>query len=680
MRRLPTFAHTTLLPLTLCALALAPLSGCEQTLTHEDDHGGDDTLAFAGDASALLPPDADGWAATPLLEDHEGFSRVGLRFDAGAAVSVEARFRAMGEATFSEWMPVTLTYQDGIAHNALVDAPFVADAAEVRFLAPTEARLTFAAVDLVNRIAGADDEGPVDVEANGAFEGALAADGLVVTRSQWGARSRNCGPSHSPNRLTIHHTVSPNDDSMTMAARLRQIQAYHIDVRKYCDIGYHFLIGQDGLIYQGRPERTVGAHALGANTNNVGISFVGDFSSREPSRAQLEAAARIMRALSTEYGITLNRTNVKGHRQVGQTSTECPGQRLYNRLQELIDIAKSSTGTSPSPGTPNPPPTGGAPGCFSSTLGANVDHGSCVQVTYEGCGQNGCAWYTCSAGAWLCTDRDSCEDTASYPNAACGAPSAPVYDECSSATLGRDVEHGTCVQVNRPGCGLDACSWQRCHDGSWQCSDLNTCGTDNAFAHAACDVSDEPEPPPSTVSASYVDLPPSHPAFAAAEALRSVGALWGCSTNQFCPDRLVTRAEVAYLFQQLLPNAGSGPTTPLFDDVPASVWYFSAVQALASKSIITSCGTRQFCPDEGVSRAGAAVFLRRAEGLPNTGPATPTFIDVPTGHWAYSNIESTYAAGLVTACSSVGPKFCPGDFLTRADAAVLFARVYLGVQ
>lgn len=676
MRRLLTFAHTHLLPLTLCLLTVA---ACEQTLSHDGEHGGDDALAFAGDASALLPPDADGWQATPLLEERDGFSRVGLRFDAGAAVSVEARFRAMGEDAFSEWLPLTLTYQDGIAHNAFVDAPFVADAAEVRFLAPTEARLTFVAVDLVDRIAGAEPEGSVDVEATGALEGALAADGLAVTRSQWGARARNCGGAHTPTRLTIHHTVTPNNDSLSMAARLRQIQAYHIDVRRYCDIGYHFLIGQDGLIYQGRPERTIGAHAYGANTNNVGISFVGDFSSREPSSAQLAAAARIMRALSSEYGITLNRTNVKGHRQVGQTSTECPGQRLYNRLQELVDLAKSSTGTTPPPSSSNPPPSGGAPGCFSSTLGVNLDHGSCVQVTYEGCGQNGCAWYTCSAGAWQCTDRASCSDSASYPNAACGAPSAPVYDRCSSATLGRDVDHGTCVQVNRPGCGLDACSWQRCHDGSWQCSDLSTCDDEESFAHAACAVSDEPEPPPSSASASYVDLPPSHPAFAAAEALRSVGAMWGCSTNQFCPDRLVTRAEVAYLFQQLLPNVGNGPAAPLFDDVPQSAWYYSAVQAMASQNVTTSCGTRLFCPDEGVSRAAAAVFLRRAEGLPNTGPATPTFLDVPTSHWAYSNIEAAYAAGFVSACSTVGPSYCPGDFMTRADAAKLFARVYLGV-
>src|SRR5690606_16377150 len=154
------------------------------------------------------------------------------------------------------------------------------------------------------------------------------------------------------NRLTIHHTVTPNNDSLTMAARVRQIQAYHIDVRNYCDVGYHFLVGQDGLVYQGRPENKIGAHALGANTNNVGISFIGDFTSTEPSQAQLNAAATILRALSDEYGIALSRTKVKGHREVGQTSTSCPGQRLFNRLSELISLAAASDGATLPPSSP----------------------------------------------------------------------------------------------------------------------------------------------------------------------------------------------------------------------------------------------------------------------------------------------------------------------------------------
>lgn len=61
--------------------------------------------------------------------------------------------------------------------------------------------------------------------------------------------------------------------------------------------------------------------------------------------------------------------------------------------------------------------------CRSATLGRNVEHGSCVQVTYSGCGRSTCAWYRCADSAWLCTQPSDCEGE-SYPNARCGGNDA----------------------------------------------------------------------------------------------------------------------------------------------------------------------------------------------------------------------------------------------------------------
>jgi len=66
----------------------------------------------------------------------------------------------------------------------------------------------------------------------------------------------------------------------------------------------------------------------------------------------------------------------------------------------------------------------GAPrSCSSATLGRSVDHGSCVQVTYAGCGASTCAWYRCADGAWACTQRSDCAGASTFPNTRCGGAS-----------------------------------------------------------------------------------------------------------------------------------------------------------------------------------------------------------------------------------------------------------------
>lgn len=65
--------------------------------------------------------------------------------------------------------------------------------------------------------------------------------------------------------------------------------------------------------------------------------------------------------------------------------------------------------------------------CDSATLGTRVESGSCVQVSYPGCGMDSCAWYACSDGAWLCTSAGACAGEA-YPNDRCAPPAMPVPD------------------------------------------------------------------------------------------------------------------------------------------------------------------------------------------------------------------------------------------------------------
>ena len=91
-------------------------------------------------------------------------------------------------------------------------------------------------------------------------------------------------------------------------------------------------------------------------------------------------------------------------------------------------------------------------------------------------------------GAWRMARRDGAAFGSELVLAARVASSPRA---CRSATLGREVASGSCVQVTYPTCGVWTCGWSRCVDGTWQCADEGAC-TAERFDHAECEV---PPPP-----------------------------------------------------------------------------------------------------------------------------------------------------------------------------------------
>ncbi len=61
----------------------------------------------------------------------------------------------------------------------------------------------------------------------------------------------------------------------------------------------------------------------------------------------------------------------------------------------------------------------------------------------------------------------------------------PSPRSCRSATLGRDVPNGECVQVDYAGCGASSCAWFRCSNGAWLCTGEASCPGPR-HEHASC--------------------------------------------------------------------------------------------------------------------------------------------------------------------------------------------------
>ncbi|MFW5828630.1 MAG: N-acetylmuramoyl-L-alanine amidase, partial [Planctomycetota bacterium] len=154
----------------------------------------------------------------------------------------------------------------------------------------------------------------------------------LIRRTEWTkqglrANHRAMGPVH---RLTVHHTSEHGRMArMNDIDVVRSIDNYHRNERKWAAIGYHYLIGRDGRVYEGRPTDVQGAHTRGNNRNNVGISMIGDFNRKLPNQAQLVTLTTLLEQQRKRYN--LPKRLIFGHRDL--SPSVCPGQQLYDWLQ-----------------------------------------------------------------------------------------------------------------------------------------------------------------------------------------------------------------------------------------------------------------------------------------------------------------------------------------------------------
>lgn len=127
-----------------------------------------------------------------------------------------------------------------------------------------------------------------------------------------------------PQYIVVHHTAGSGD--------FKTVKDYHTNQRGWETIGYNYFIDTDGIIYQGRPETTHGAHARGLNTKSVGIALRGDFSVKGPSEDQINALRWLITDVKTRWDIK----DMGPHRKWAQT--ECFGKFLPdNWLQMIMD-------------------------------------------------------------------------------------------------------------------------------------------------------------------------------------------------------------------------------------------------------------------------------------------------------------------------------------------------------
>lgn len=159
------------------------------------------------------------------------------------------------------------------------------------------------------------------------------------------------------------------------------------------------------------------------------------------------------------------------------------------------------------------------------------------------------------------------------------------------------------------------------------------------------------------------------------EWLAATGVTKGCNppvNDQFCPDEVVTRGEMAAFLNRLLdlPPSGAGR----FVDTAGSV-FVDDIDRLAAAGITKGCSppaNDRFCPESPVTREQMAAFLSRAFDL--TPGASDVFSD-DDGSQFEDSIDQLAASGLTKGCNPpTNDRFCPTDPVTRGQMAAFLHR------
>ena len=121
-----------------------------------------------------------------------------------------------------------------------------------------------------------------------------------------------------------------------------------------------------------------------------------------------------------------------------------------------------------------------------------------------------------------------------------------------------------------------------------------------------------------------------------------------------------------------------------FADVPAGHWAYADIEKLYQGGYVAGCQEtpeRKYCPEDGLTRAEAAVFVERGVhggGFLPPEPGSLVFSDVALGTWHAKWVHQLWQDGFTAGCASNPLRFCPDVPHTRAEATVFFLRMLRG--
>ena len=147
----------------------------------------------------------------------------------------------------------------------------------------------------------------------------------------------------------------------------------------------------------------------------------------------------------------------------------------------------------------------------------------------------------------------------------------------------------------------------------------------------------------------------------------------GYGNGLFGPDDPVTRAQLAAMLNRVLAldyHVGK----PQFSDVTPGYWGYADIAAAKGAGIVAGFPDGTFRPDKYVTRAELAVIFDRAFDLPYPAAGT-SFLDLGKPGFAWADASIIRLSGNGIAAGYPGGYFRPEKTVTRAEVAVFLSRI-----
>jgi hypothetical protein len=272
---------------------------------------------------------------------------------------VTLQVQTKSAAGWTAWTDLSSEYSADLGDvpgNSVADPLYVSDATGIalRAIGGAGASVTGLSVKAVTSPTVADDSRMATVSSQSVANIGVGQPN-IVSRAGWGADESirtSCSNGTYDSTIkaaVIHHTAGTNDYTAAQSASIvRGVYAYHVQANGWCDIGYNFLVDKYGTIFEGRAggiDKPVhGAHAGSWNTDTMGVSFMMNSDTLQPSAASLASAVALLawklggyyrdpEGSTTLVGAT--RPVIFGHGDV--MATDCPGTNLRAVMQDIRD-------------------------------------------------------------------------------------------------------------------------------------------------------------------------------------------------------------------------------------------------------------------------------------------------------------------------------------------------------
>jgi len=172
-------------------------------------------------------------------------------------------------------------------------------------------------------------------------------------------------------RIVFHHAATPTVDPVSAIQRIQSIYRFHSITKGWGDIGYNYIIDQEGKIYEGRygGNGSRAAHVFrdsdryNFNFGTIGVVLLGTYSNEDMSEQMYDSAARLAGWLATmnnldpsatktssiwdqnanNFSGTFTGLTVLGHKNI--ESTDCPGMINLNKIRQSAFVFSQNYGT-----------------------------------------------------------------------------------------------------------------------------------------------------------------------------------------------------------------------------------------------------------------------------------------------------------------------------------------------